>query len=154
MANAKVLCRYFDYDLDKMLKADVETLSAISGVGEVLATAFADYMSDEENLEQIGHLRQILTIEVPQIDENAQTLAGMSFVVTGSLNHYASRNDLKEVIEEKGGKVTGSVTGKTTCLINNDITSTSSKNKKAKELQVPIMTEEEFLRTYNIPYEE
>ena len=90
-------------------------------------------MRDAENLEKIAHLKEILTIETPQIDESAQTLAGMSFVVTGSLNHYASRNDLKEVIEEKGGKVTGSVTGKTTCLINNDITSTSSKNKKAKE---------------------
>ena len=134
--------------------ADEETLSAIPGVGEVLASTFTDYMRDAENLEKIAHLKEILTIETPQIDESAQTLAGMSFVVTGSLNHYASRNDLKEVIEEKGGKVTGSVTGKTTCLINNDITSTSSKNKKAKELQVPILTEEEFLRTYNIPYEE
>lgn len=154
VANAKVLCRYFDYDLEKMQKADVETLSAVPGVGEVLATAFAEYMSDAENLEQIGHLKQFLTIETPKVDENAQTLSGMSFVVTGSLIHYASRNDLKEVIEERGGKVTGSVTGKTTCLINNDITSTSSKNKKAKELQVPILTEEDFLKTYNIPYEE
>ncbi len=130
-----------------MQAADEETLSAIPGVGEVLASTFTDYMRDAENLEKIAHLKEILTIETPQIDESAQTLAGMSFVVTGSLNHYASRNDLKEVIEEKGGKVTGSVTGKTTCLINNDITSTSSKNKKAKELQVPILTEEEFLRT-------
>ena len=154
VANAKVLCRYFDYDLEKMQKADVETLSAVPGVGEVLATAFAEYMSDAENLEQIGHLKQFLTIETPKVDENAQTLSGMSFVVTGSLIHYASRNDLKEVIEERGGKVTGSVTGKTTCLINNDITSISSKNKKAKELQVPILTEEDFLKTYNIPYEE
>ena len=154
VANAKVLCRYFDYDLEKMQSADTETLSAIPGVGEVLAGAFTEYMSDAENLEQIEHLKQFLIIEVPQVDENAQTLSGMSFVVTGSLNHYASRNDLKEVIEERGGKVTGSVTGKTTCLINNDITSTSSKNKKAKELQVPILTEEDFLKTYNIPYEE
>ena len=154
VANAKVLCRYFDYDLEKMQKADAATLSAVPGVGEVLARAFTEYMSDAENLEQIEHLKQFLTIEVPQVDENAQTLSGMSFVVTGSLNHYASRNDLKEVIEERGGKVTGSVTGKTTCLINNDITSTSSKNKKAKELQVPILTEEDFLKTYNIPYEE
>ena len=154
VANAKVLCRYFDYDLERMQAADEETLSASPGVGEVLASTCTDYMRDAENLEKIAHLKEILTIETPQIDESAQTLAGMSFVVTGSLNHYASRNDLKEVIEEKGGKVTGSVTGKTTCLINNDITSTSSKNKKAKELQVPILTEEEFLRTYNIPYEE
>ncbi len=132
VANAKVLCRYFDYDLERMQAADEETLSAIPGVGEVLASTFTDYMRDAENLEKIAHLKEILTIETPQIDESAQTLAGMSFVVTGSLNHYASRNDLKEVIEEKGGKVTGSVTGKITCLINNDITSTSSKNKSKR----------------------
>ena len=105
VANAKVLCRYFDYDLERMQAADEETLSAIPGVGEVLASTFTDYMRDAENLEKIAHLKEILTIETPQIDESAQTLAGMSFVVTGSLNHYASRNDLKEVIEEKGGKV-------------------------------------------------
>ena len=69
-------------------------------------------------------------------------------MVTGSLNHYASRNELKEVIEKKGGKVTGSVTSKTVCLINNDNTSSSSKNKKAKELQIPILTEDEFLEKY------
>ena len=95
MANAKVLCRYFDYDLERMQAADEETLSAIPGVGEVLASTFTDYMRDAENLEKIAHLKEILTIETPQIDESAQTLAGMSFVVTGSLNHYASRNDLK-----------------------------------------------------------
>ena len=154
VANARMLCRYFNYDLERMETADVETLSAIPGVGEVIASAFVDYMRDPVNIEKITHLKEILTIEAPRIDENSQTLAGLTFVVTGSLNHYASRNDLKEVIEEKGGKVTGSVTGKTTCLINNDIASTSSKNKKAKELQVPILTEEEFLNTYNIPYEE
>ena len=154
VANARMLCRYFNYDLERMETADVETLSAIPGVGEVIASAFVDYMRDPVNIEKMTHLKEILTIEAPRIDENSQTLAGLTFVVTGSLNHYASRNDLKEVIEEKGGKVTGSVTGKTTCLINNDIASTSSKNKKAKELQVPILTEEEFLNTYNIPYEE
>ena len=154
VANARMLCRYFNYDLERMETADVETLSAIPGVGEVIASAFVDYMRDPVNIEKMTHLKEILTIEAPRIDENSQTLAGLTFVVTGSLNHYASRNDLKEVIEEKGGKVTGSVTGKTTCLINNDIASTSSKNKKAKELQVPILTEEEFLNIYNIPYEE
>mgnify|MGYP002931367986 CR=1 FL=1 len=134
--------------LERMQAADEETLSAIPGVGEVLASTFTDYMRDAENLEKIAHLKEILTIETPQIDESAQTLAGMSFVVTGSLNHYASRNDLKEVIEEKGGKVTGSVTGKTTCLINNDITSTSSKNKKAKELGIPIISEDTFIEMF------
>lgn len=148
VANAKMICRHFDYDFEKMRNADVETLSAIEGVGEVIASAFVDYMQDEDNLLRISHLMEELNIEVPQIDEAAQTLAGLAFVITGSLNHYASRNDLKEQIEQKGGKVTGSVTSKTTCLINNDSTSTSSKNKKAKELQVPILTEDEFLEQY------
>ena len=80
--------------------------------------------------------------------EGAQTLAGMSFVITGSLEHYGNRNALKDEIEAKGGKVTGSVTGKTTCLINNDTTSQSSKNKKAKELGIRIISEEEFMEEY------
>jgi len=148
VANAKVLCRHFDYDLDKLRYADVETLSAIEGVGEVIATAFVDYMQDGENMQKLDKLMAELHIEAPKIDADSQTLSGMSFVITGSLKHYASRNELKEEIELKGGKVTGSVTGKTTCLINNDIASTSSKNKKAKELNVPILSEEEFLAKY------
>ena len=89
-----------------------------------------------------------MELEKEEVEEGSQTLSGMSFVVTGSLNHYASRNELKEVIEKKGGKVTGSVTSKTVCLINNDNTSSSSKNKKAKELQIPILTEDEFVEKY------
>lgn len=148
VANAKMLCRHFDYNLEQMQNADVETLSSIEGVGEVIASAYVEYMQDADNLEKIARLVQELEIEVPVTDANAQTLAGLNFVITGSLNHYASRNELKDVIEQKGGKVTGSVTSKTTCLINNDITSTSSKNKKAKELNVPILTEDDFLAKY------
>ncbi len=148
VANAKMLCRQFDYDLERMQKADAETLSSIEGIGEVIAAAYVDYMTDENNLQKIANLCKELTIEVPEINADSQTLTGKNFVITGSLQHYASRNDLKDLIEQKGGKVTGSVTGKTTCLINNDITSTSSKNKKAKELGVPIITEEEFMAQY------
>ncbi|MBE5893253.1 MAG: NAD-dependent DNA ligase LigA [Lachnospiraceae bacterium] len=148
VANAKMLCKHFDYDLERMKAADVESLSAIGGVGEVIAKAYVDYMTDEDNQEKLAHLLEELQIEVPAVEAGSQTLTGMIFVITGSLNNYASRNELKDEIEQKGGKVTGSVTGKTTCLINNDITSSSSKNKKAKELQVPILTEEEFLERY------
>ena len=148
VANAKMLCRYFDYDLEKMMQADEEALSAIEGIGEVIAKAYVDYMSDENNRRQIDRLVKELTIEVPQTDGGAQTLEGMVFVITGSLNHFENRNELKDLIEQKGGKVTGSVTGKTTCLINNDITSASGKNKKAKELQVPILSEDDFLQKY------
>lgn len=148
VANAKMLCKHFDYDFEKLRSADVETLSAVEGVGEVIATAFVEYMQDEEKKQMIDHLLQEITIEVPKVDAESQTLSGMTFVITGSLNHYASRNELKDEIEQKGGKVAGSVTGKTTCLINNDVTSTSSKNKKAKELNVPILSEEQFLEQY------
>lgn len=148
VANAKMLCRQFDYDLDQMRQADEETLNAIEGIGEVLASGFVAYMQDKENLRKLDRLLAKLVLENPQADSTAQTLVNMSFVITGSLNHYENRNELKDIIESKGGKVTGSVTGKTTCLINNDITSTSSKNKKAKELNVPILTEEEFMAQY------
>lgn len=151
LANAKMLCRYFDHDLERMRNADVETLSAIDGVGEVIASAFVEYMREEENQVRMDRLMAELRVEVPEVEEGSQTLAGMNFVITGSLTHFAGRSDLKEIIEQRGGKVTGSVTGKTTCLINNDIASSSSKNKKAKELGVPILSEEEFLTKYEIP---
>ncbi len=148
VANAKMLCRHFDYDLEKMKKADVEELSMIEGVGGVIATAFVDYMRDEENLRKIDSLMKELTIETPRVDAEGQTLVGKIFVITGSLNHYGSRGELKDIIEQRGGKVTGSVTSKTDCLINNDITSSSSKNKKAKELNIPIVSEEQFMSEY------
>lgn len=150
VANAKMLCRFFEYDMERMQKTDVETLSAIEGVGEVIATAFVEYMRDEDNLQKIAHLMAELQVEVPVVEEGSQTMSGLSFVITGSLNSFANRNDLKDLIEGKGGKVTGSVTSKTTALINNDVTSSSSKNKKAKELGVPILSEEEFLKEYNL----
>lgn len=148
VANAKMLCRHFDYDFEKLKEASVEELSAIEGVGEVIAGAFVEYMHQEDNLQKIAHLWKELDIEKPVINEEAQTLNGKVFVITGSLNHYGSRSELKEVIEQKGGKVTGSVTSKTDCLINNDSASQSAKNKKARELSIPVVTEEEFRRDY------
>lgn len=148
LANAKMLCRQFDYKLDALMEADVEALSEIEGIGEVIAAAFVDYMAQPENRDMLSRLIKELEIEIPVIDESSLSLSGLSFVVTGSLNHYASRNELKEEIERLGGKVTGSVTSKTECLINNDVASALSKNKKAKELQVPILSEEEFIQKY------
>ena len=152
VASAKMLCRYFSYDLERMRSAGVETLSAIEGIGDVIASAFVDYMKDADNQQKIDHLMPELTLEVPVMEEGSQTMQGLNFVITGSLNHFGNRSDLKELIEDRGGKVTGSVTGKTTALINNDVTSTSSKNKKAKELGVPILSEEDFLTEYGIAY--
>jgi len=150
VANAKMLCKHFGYDIQRMQTTDVESLSEVEGVGEVIATAYVSYMQNEENLAKMNRLLQELQIEVPQVSADAQTLGGMIFVITGSLNHFDNRNELKELIEQMGGKVTGSVTGKTTCLINNDSTSSSSKNKKAKELGVSVLTEEEFMEKYGI----
>jgi len=147
-ANAKMLCRYFGHDLKRMQAADVETLSAIDGVGDVIAAAFVNYMQDADNLRKIENLMAELQIEVPKVEEGSQTLSGMSFVITGSLRHFAGRSDLKDLIEQKGGKVTGSVTGKTTCLINNDTASASAKNRKAKELGIPVISEEDFMARY------
>ncbi len=148
LANAKVLCRKYRYRLEDMLAADVESLSMVDGIGEVIATAFFQYFQKEDNKKNLENLLKEIEIEAEEIEEGSETLEGKVFVVTGSLNHYPSRNELKEEIEKKGGKVTGSVTKKTNCLINNDSTSSSSKNKKAKELGVPILTEEQFIKHF------
>lgn len=153
-ANAKMLCRYFEHDFKKMQEADVEDLSAIEGVGEVIASAFVRYMRDADNLERAERLMGELHVEIPAAAEGGQTLSGLNFVITGSLEHFAGRSELKELIEEKGGKVTGSVTSKTTCLVNNDIASSSSKNKKARELGIPVLSEKEFMDKYGIDAKE
>ncbi len=147
VATAKIICRYFEDNMDRIQNATVEELGEIEGIGEVIAGAFTEYMQDEGNRSRIEELLQELEIESSAVSES-QDLAGLSFVVTGSLNHFENRGLLKEIIENRGGKVTGSVTGKTTCLINNDNTSGSSKNKKAKELEIPILTEDEFMEKY------
>jgi DNA ligase (NAD+) len=148
LANAKVICRYYQYDIDAMRHATVEELSEIDGIGEVIAKAFVDYFSDKKNNDEFDNLLKEVRIIREEIDAEGQTLEGKTFVVTGSLNHFESRNALKDLIEKKGGKVAGSVSAKTVCLINNDAASNSSKNKKAKELDVPILTEEQFMAEY------
>jgi DNA ligase (NAD+) len=146
LANAKVICKHFDYYLDAMRHAGSEELSEIDGIGEVIGKAFEDYFSDEDNNLKFDNLLKEVTIEKVEMGE--QTLSGKTFVVTGSLEHFSSRNELKDLIESMGGKVAGSVSAKTVCLINNDIASNSSKNKKAKELGIPIVTEESFMTEY------
>lgn len=148
LANARVICRFYRNDLDAMRSAQAEELSEIEGIGEVLAKAFHDYFREEKNAVQLDHLLQEITIAAENMEESEQTLSGLRFVITGSLTHYENRNELKAVIETKGGKVTGSVTSKTACLINNDTASNSSKNKKAKELGIRILSEEDFMREY------
>ncbi len=145
LANAKMICKEFDYDIEKMLEASPEDLSAIDGVGEVIANAFVDYFKNESHVGELRKLLLELTIPKEEKNTSEQIFAGVNFVITGSVEHFANRNEVKEVIESKGGKVTGSVTSKTNYLINNDTTSSSSKNKKARELGIAIISEEEFL---------
>ena len=149
VANAKLLCRHFNFSIDALRTADAEELSAIDGIGGVIAGSIYEYFHNEERMGQLERLLQEVKIEEETVAQSgSQTLAGMNFVITGSLEHYENRNALKEEIESKGGKVTGSVTGKTTCLINNDTASQSSKNKKAKELGIPIVSEDDFMEKY------
>ena len=148
LANAKMICREFKYDLKAMMSATVEELSQIDGVGEVIAGTFCDYFKTEEHRNLVEKLMAELQVEVEAVEEGNQILEGKSFAITGSLEHFENRNQLKDKIESLGGKVTGSVTGKTFALINNDVTSNSSKNKKARELGVQILTESEFLEKY------
>ena len=144
LANAKVICKEFDYDLEKMIHATGEEISSIEGIGPVIAQSFTAYFADEENMRKLRHLLSHLELEAVK-QENRLTLEGKQFVTTGSVEHFANRAQLKEYIEQRGGKVTGSVTSKTDYLINNDVTSNSSKNKKARELEIPILSEEDFL---------
>ena len=145
LANAKMICRAFDYELDRMLAADQEDLSGISGIGDVIAGAFVAYFKDPVHRRRLEDLLKELTIVEEEGAGAPQTLAGLTFVITGSVTHFANRSEVKALIESMGGKVTGSVTSKTDYLINNDVESTSSKNKKARELGIPILSEEEFL---------
>lgn len=144
LANAKVICKEFDYDLEKMIRATAEEISGIEGIGPVIAKSYTEYFADEEKMKKFCHLLSHLELEEVK-QENRLTLEGKQFVITGSVNHFANRAQLKEYIEQRGGKVTGSVTSKTDYLINNDVTSNSSKNKKARELEIPILSEEDFL---------
>ena len=146
LANAKGLCRRFAYDFDRMRKADEEELVSADGIGAVLAGAWTSYFASEKNNEQVDRLLQELDIEVEQVETGEQIFEGKTFVITGSLERFGNRKELQELIESKGGKATGSVTAKTSYLINNDTMSASSKNKKAKELGIPILSEEDFLR--------
>lgn len=145
LANAKVICRYFEDDLDRIRHADEEEVSSIDTIGPVIAKSLTDYFKIEDNNQKLDHLMSHLVIRKEE-KTGEQIFQGMNFVITGSVEHFANRAQAKEFVESLGGKVTGSVTGKTNYLINNDTTSNSSKNKKAKELGIPILSEEDFLK--------
>ena len=144
-ANAKMIAKYFDNDIDRIISASKDDLRKIEGIGEVLAGSIEDFFKSEKNIENVESLRKILKFETEE-NGGGDKFAGKVFVITGSLTHFSNRNEMKELIEKNGGKVSGSVSSKTNFLINNDTDSNSSKNKKAKELGVEIISEEDFLK--------
>lgn len=149
LSNAKMVCKAFSNDFEKIRHASIDELVEIDGVGEIIAESFVKFFANENNNHMVDDLLDIVTLEDEEND-NANDMDGMNFVITGSVNHFSNRSEVKELIEGRGGKVTGSVTSKTKYLINNDSTSNSSKNKKAKELGVQIITEDEFIDMFSI----
>lgn len=147
VANAKLICKYFNNDIEKITHATAEELVKIDGIGDKMAVKFVEYFSDKENIKKFNNLLNELTI-IKEENNEEQNMAGLNFVVTGSVERFANRNEVKDYIEKRGGKVTGSVTSKTKYLINNDLLSNSSKNKKAKELGIEIINEEQFLERW------
>ena len=144
LSNAKIICKAFDYDIEKIKNATVEEIAVTDNIGDVIATSVFDFFHDSEKLSEFNELVNELNILIPEKKETNSNIGGKTFVITGSLNTYENRNALKDLIESLGGKVAGSVSAKTDYLINNDVTSNSSKNKKAKELNVQIISEEDF----------
>lgn len=149
LSNAKMICKAFDNDFDKIRKISREELIEIDGVGEVLADSFVRFFEKENNNHVVDDLLKIIKMEDSELSVQ-NDMEGMNFVITGSVNHFSNRGAVKELVESRGGKVTGSVTSKTKYLINNDSTSNSSKNKKAKELGVQIITEDEFIDMFSV----
>lgn len=147
LSNAKLLCRHFGYDFEKITQAESTELLEISGFGGAIAESLAEYFKNPKTLEKAGELYDMLEFDNPITDESGanKPLEGVTVVITGDLNLFENRKQLQERIEEAGGKATSSVTSKTNYLINNDVFSNSSKNKKAKELGVPIVSEKEFV---------
>ena len=146
VANAKMICKELGYDMEKIRHVSEEELAAIDGIGPVIAKSFADYFKKEGRQEKLDHLLSHLELGEAPKQKEEQIFHGMNFVITGSVEHFSNRKEVKEEIEKRGGKVTGSVTSKKNYLINNDTQSSSSKNKKAKELGIPIISEETFIQ--------
>lgn len=151
LAGARLICSAYGQDPERVRRAASEELAMIDGIGPVLAASFSEYFADAEHQRQFGELLSEVRLEPPEASAQEQTLTGKVFVITGSVEHFANRSELKEAVEARGGKVTGSVSAKTDYLINNDSQSASSKNKKARELGIPVITEEEFLELAQIP---
>ncbi len=144
--NAKLICKHFQYDMEKLMEASEEELVSIEGIGPIIAHSIRSYFDLEENQELVTKLVKEIDFIIPDIQTiEGSPIADKVFVITGAVTHFKNRKELGQKIEELGGKVVGSVSSKTDYLINNDVQSSSGKNKKAKELGVPIISEEEFM---------
>ena len=144
-ANARVLAKAFSYDLPRLMDAPAEELTAVDGIGPVLAEGITSYFAEEEHRKLLADLLGILRLEAPEETPEKPSFAGKTFVITGALTAFANRKEAQARIEAVGGKVAGSVSKNTDYLINNDPLSGSSKNRKARELGIPILSEEDFL---------
>ncbi|MCI8549661.1 MAG: NAD-dependent DNA ligase LigA [Lachnospiraceae bacterium] len=144
-AGARILSKAFDYDFEKFRHGSKEDFEQIEGIGPVIADSIFNYFQSERNNREVDRMFELVTFHDEMPSAATEVLGGKTFVITGKVERFANRKELKELIESLGGKVTGSVTARTDYLINNDAMSGSSKNKKAKELGIPIITEEEFL---------
>lgn len=150
VSNAKMLDKYFNHDIDRLLNASVDELSDIEGVGKVIADAIWEYFHTEQNIVLIKKILNEIVLDQNNESNAEQNLVGLTFVITGSLQRFSNRDELKDIIENHGGKVTNTVTSKTSALINNDTMSSSSKNKKAMSLNISILSEDEFLNKYDL----
>ncbi|MGI6106625.1 MAG: NAD-dependent DNA ligase LigA [Lachnospiraceae bacterium] len=147
-ATGKILADAFDGDIGAIRKASPDELSAVEGIGPVMAADISRWFADPKNAEMLDHLLAEITVQKPEKRED-QPLAGCTFVITGSLRRFENRDALKKWIEERGGKAAGSVSKKTTALITNDTESGSAKNRRAAELKIPVLSEDEFLEKYD-----
>ena len=149
VSNARIICRKFGDDWSKIQNADFDQLIEIDGIGDIMAKSYADFFGNEKKRVIVMDILAEVELETVEESKEEQIFQDSTFVITGSVEQFKNRDELKEVIEQRGGKVTGSVTSKTNYLINNDNMSNSSKNKKAKELGVRIITEDEFVNWLN-----
>ena len=144
-SNARVLSEAFHDDAEALSRAELSEVVSIKGIGPILGESIVRYFKEEENCRLFRKLLSILHLHKEERAENA-FLSGKVFVITGSLNHFQNRKELEEEIRKAGASTASSVSKNTSYLINNDKNSTSSKNKKAKELGIPILSEEDFLK--------
>ncbi|NLY70462.1 MAG: NAD-dependent DNA ligase LigA, partial [Clostridiales bacterium] len=149
LSNARMICKHFNYNWQEIQNASYDKLLNISGIGNVMAASFINYFSDDKNKALVENILKEIEFQDQTTTSDDLIFDNISFVITGSLNHFNNRNELKELIEQKGGKVLSSVTSKTDYLINNDIESNSSKNKKAKELGIKIISEDQLINWIN-----